>query len=149
DGHALRLDADLDLAEAGAFFDVDDRHRVVVFVGDVEDLAGSIEGEQFGIRAGGQGIDHLLLRNIDDLNAVVIADGDEHKLSVPRELDAARPLADLDGLGDGPTVRIDDGYGVALLVGHIGDEGRGGDHRREADGHYGKQAMTPTKQYKL
>ena len=143
DGHALRLDADLDLAEAGALLDVDDRHRVVVFVGDVEDLAVSIEGEQFGVRAGGQGIDHLLLRNVDDLNAVVVADGHEHKLSVPRELDAARPLADLDGLGDGPTVRIDHRYGVALLVGDIGDEGRGGARRREPDSHSGKQAMTP------
>src|SRR5205823_5487617 len=46
DGHTLRLDADLNLAETGALFDVDDRHRVVVFVGDVEDLAGSVECEQ-------------------------------------------------------------------------------------------------------
>src|SRR5207253_10299564 len=121
DGHALRLDADLNLAETGTLFDIDDGHRVVVFVGDVEDLAGSIEDEQFGIRARGQRIDDLLLRNVDDLDAVVVADGHDYKLAIPRELDAAWPLADLDGLGDGPTVRIDDRYGVALLVGHIGD----------------------------
>src|SRR5437870_13307673 len=143
DGHALRLDADLDLAETSALLDVDDGHRVVVFVGDVEDLAVSIESEQFRIRAGGQGIDDLLLRNVDDLNAVVVADGDKHKLSIPREFDAARPLADLDGLGDGPTVCIDHRYGVALLVGHIGDEGRGGGHSREQESHSGNQAMTP------
>src|SRR5512144_454863 len=126
EGHALRLDADLDLAETGALFDVDDRYRVVVFVGDVEDLAVGIQGEQLGVGAGRQGVDDLLLRNVDHLNAVVVADGDEHELAVPRELDAARPLADLDGLGDGPTLRIDDGYRVTLLVGHIGDESRSG-----------------------
>src|SRR5947199_1410878 len=93
DGHALGLDADLDLAETGTLFDIDDGHRVVVFVGDVEDLAGSIEGEQFGVRSGWQRIDDLLLRNVDDLNAVVVADGHEYKLAIPRELDAARPLA--------------------------------------------------------
>src|SRR5437764_39947 len=141
--HVLGLDADLDLAETGTLFDIDDGHRVVVFVGDVEDLAGSIEGEQFGVRAGGQRIDDLLLRNVDDLNAVVVADGHDYKLAIPRELDAARPLADLDGFGDGPTVRIDYRYGVALLVGHIGNEGRGGDRGREPDSHSGKQATTP------
>src|SRR5439155_3312855 len=117
--------------------------RVVVFVGDVKYLAGSIECEQFGIRARGQGIDDFLLRNVDHLDAVVVPDADEHKLSIPLELDAARPLADLDGLGDGPTVRIDHGYGVTLLVGHIGDEGGRGGRRREQESHSGKQAMTP------
>src|SRR5207247_9852050 len=123
--HALRLDADLDLAETGALFDVDDGHRVVVLVGDVEDLAGSIEDEQFGIRARGQRIDDLLLRNVADLDAVVVADGHDYKLAIPRELDAAWPLADLDGLGDSPAIRIDHGYRVAVLVRHIRDEGHG------------------------
>ena len=82
-------------------------HRVVVLVGDVEDLAGGIQGEQFGIGPGGQGVHHLLRRGVDHLNGVVVADRDHHELAVPRELDAARPLADLDGLGDGPFVGID------------------------------------------
>ncbi len=80
DGHALGLDADLDVAEARALLDIDDGHRVVVLVGDVEDLAVGIEGEQFGVRTGGQGVDDLLLGDVDHLDGVVVADRDEHEL---------------------------------------------------------------------
>ena len=55
DRHALGLDADLDVADASALLEIDDGDRVVVLVGDVEDLAGGILGEQLrdrGRRAG-------------------------------------------------------------------------------------------------
>jgi hypothetical protein len=40
-------------------------------------------------------------RGVDHLDRVVVADRDQHELAVPGEFDAARPLADLDGFGDG------------------------------------------------
>ena len=54
DRHALGLDADRDLAGRHALVDIDDGHHRVVLVGDVEQLAGGIERELLGIRAGGQ-----------------------------------------------------------------------------------------------
>ena len=92
----------------GALLEIDDGHRVVVLVGDIEHLAGRVLGEQFGIGTGGQGVDDLPGLGVDHLDGVVIADGDHHELAVARELDAARALADLDGLGHGPFVGIDD-----------------------------------------
>ena len=130
--HALGLDADLDVAEAGALFEIDDGHRVVVLVGDVEHLAGGILREQFGIGPGGQGVDDLLGLGVDHLDGVVVADRDHHELAVSGVLDAARPLADLDGLGHGPAVGVDDGDGVALLVRHIGDVGAARAPRQQA-----------------
>ena len=106
-------------------------HRVVVLVGDIEHLAGGILGEQFRIGAGGQGVHHLLGLGVDHLDGVVVADRDHHELAVAGELDAARPLADLDGLGDGPVVGIDHRDRVALLVRDIGDEGRARARGRE------------------
>src|SRR5882762_7423674 len=50
-------DAHLDVAQADAPFDIDDSHRFVVLIGDVQDFAGRILGEQFRIGAGGQGVD--------------------------------------------------------------------------------------------
>ena len=126
DRHAFGLDADLDFAEARAPFDIDDGHGVVVLVGDVENLAGRVLHEQLGIGAGGQRVDHLPGCGIDHLDGVVVADRDQHELAVPGEFDAARPLADLDGGDDRPFVGIDHRNRVALLVRHIGDEGRGG-----------------------
>ena len=128
---------------AHALFEIDDGHRVVVLVGDIEDLAGGILGEQFRIGTGGQAVHHLLGRGIDHLDLVVVADRDQHELAVPGEFDAARALADLDGLGDGPFVGVDHRYRVALLVRHIGDEGRGGRCGREPRSHSGKQTPTP------
>ena len=64
-------------------------------------------------------------RSVDYLNGVVVADGDQHELPVPGELDAARALADLDGLGHGPCVGVDDRDRVALLVGDEGNKGGG------------------------
>ena len=43
----------------------------------------------------GRVVDHLLGRDIDHLDSVVVADGDEHELAVPGELDAARALVAL------------------------------------------------------
>ena len=119
-----------------ALFEIDDRDRVVVLVGDVEDLAGGVLHEQFGIGTGGQGVHHLLGRGIDHLNGVVVADRDQHELAVPGELDAARPLADLDGFGDGPRVGIDHRDRVALFVRHIGDEGPRGRGARKPDSRF-------------
>src|ERR1043166_4855408 len=50
--HAFRLDADLHVAEAPAPLDVDDRHRIVVLVGDVECLAGRVLDEQLRVGTG-------------------------------------------------------------------------------------------------
>ena len=82
-------------------------------------------------------------RSVDYLNCVVVADGDQHELPVPGELDAARALADLDSFGDGPFVGIDHRNSVALFIGHIGDKGRGGQGARKPDGNRGNQEMTP------
>ena len=81
--HAFRLDADLDVTDADALFEIDDGHRVVVLVGDIKDLAGGILGEQFRIGTGGQAVHHLLGRGIDHLDLVVIADRDQHEFAVP------------------------------------------------------------------
>ncbi|MGY4326546.1 hypothetical protein ACVWWG_000960 [Bradyrhizobium sp. LB7.2] len=97
DGHALGLDANLDVAKARALLEVDHGHRVVVLVGDIEDLAGGILGEQFGVGSGGQAVHHGLRLRVDHLDGVVVADRDHHELAVAREVDAARALADLDG----------------------------------------------------
>ena len=83
DRHALGFDADLNVAEARALLEIDDRHRVVVLVGDIENLAGGILGEQFGIGAGGQGVHHLSGCGVDHLDRVVVADRDQHELAVP------------------------------------------------------------------
>ena len=83
---------------ARALFEIDHGHRVVVLVGDIEHLAGGVLGEQFRVGPGGQGVDHRLRLGVDHLDGVVVADRDHHELAVARELDAARPLADLDGL---------------------------------------------------
>src|SRR5689334_11062770 len=91
DGHAFGLDTDLYVTDARALFEVDDRDRIVVLIGNVKDLAGGILYEQFRVGAGGQAVDHLLARGINHLNGVVVADRDHHELAVPGELDAARP----------------------------------------------------------
>ena len=122
DAHAFRLDADLHLAERHALLHIDDRDGVVVLVGDVQNLAGRILGEQFGIGPGRQGGDDLVRGGIDHLNGVVVADRDQDELSVLGQLDAARPLADLDGLHDLEFVGIDHADRVALFVRHIGGE---------------------------
>jgi hypothetical protein len=123
DGHAFRLDADLDVTDADTLFEIDDRHCVVVLIGDIEGFAGGVLGEQFRIGTGGQGVHHLLGRSVDDLDGIVVADRNHHELTIPGEFNAARPLADLDGLGDGPDVGIDHRHGVALLIRYIGKEG--------------------------
>ncbi|MET3280596.1 hypothetical protein ABIF43_006085 [Bradyrhizobium japonicum] len=117
----------------GALLEIDHGHRVVVLVGDIEDLAGGILGEQFGIGAGGQAVHHALRLGVDHLDGVVVADRDHHELAVAREVDAARALADLDGLGHRPAVGVDHRDRVALLVRDIGDVGvRGRGHERQS-----------------
>ena len=59
--HALGLYANLDVAEADALLEIDDRDGVVVLVGDVEDLAVGVLGEQFRIGSRGQGIRRFCL----------------------------------------------------------------------------------------
>src|SRR6185437_1927622 len=131
------------VAEPGALLEVDDGDGIVVLVGDIEDLAGRVLGKQFRIGTGGQGVVDLLGLGVDHLNGVVIADGDHHELAIAREFDAARPLADLDGGGDGPFVGIDDRNRVAFFVGNIGRVGPGGARRRQPQRRQGKQAPTP------
>ncbi len=120
DRHAFRLDPDLHVADARAFGDVDDGHGVVVLVGDIEGLAGGVLHEQLGIRAGGQGVDHLPGRGVDHLDGIVIADRHHHELAVAGELDSPRPLPYLDGRGHLPGVGIDHRDRVAFLIRDIG-----------------------------
>ncbi len=128
--HALGLDADLHLADRYAACDVDDRDGVVVLVGDVEQASGGILGKQLGVGTGRQVGDHLVGAGVDHLDGVVVADRHQDELPVLGELDAARPLADLDGLHHLERVGVDHADGVALLVRHIGGEGPG---RQAAD----------------
>ena len=106
--HAFRLDADLHLAKAAALLHVDDRDGIVVLVGDVEDLAGRILGEQFGIGARGQYGDDLP-RDLVSIIWIVSSSPTATRTNLPSlvNVDAARPLADLDGVHHLQLVRID------------------------------------------
>ena len=65
----------------------------------------------------------LLVLGVDHLDGVVVADRDQHVFLILGQRDAARALADLDGLDDLARRRIDDGDRVAFLVRHIGSVG--------------------------
>src|SRR3974377_1107101 len=97
-GHALRFHANLDLAFLPARVDVDNGDGIVILVRDIEELASGIQGEEFGVGPGWEVASHLLRLGIDDLDGVVVASRDDYILAVLRHHDAARALANFDGL---------------------------------------------------
>jgi hypothetical protein len=140
--HALRLDSDFDFAEPGPPRDVDDRDGVVVLVRHVEDVAGGVRDEQFGVGAWRQRIDDPVAGGIDHLDGVVVTDRHEDVFLILGESDAARPLADLDGFEHLPRGGIDHGDRVALLVRNISLVGAGLDRRCERKADAKDQAAT-------
>jgi len=80
--HAFRLDSDLHLAERNASLQVDDRDRVVVLVGHVEDLTRGILCEQLGIRTRGQRGDDLVGSYVDHFYRVVVSNGHKNEFLV-------------------------------------------------------------------
>ena len=87
--HALRLDPDRHVAKPFALVDVDDRHRVVILIGDIQNLAGGVLDEELGVRPGGKRADDFAGRSVDDLDRVVVADRDKDEflifvISMPR-----------------------------------------------------------------
>ena len=87
--HALGLDADRDLREHLGVVDVDDGHQVIVFVGDVERIAGGMEDKQLRIGSRRQGSDDPLTLQIDHLNRVVVAGADQKRTSILGERNAS------------------------------------------------------------
>ena len=80
--HALRLDPDRHVAKPCALVDVDDRHRVVVLIGDVENLAGGVLDEQLGVGPGGKRADDFVGLGVDHLDRVVVADRDKDEFLI-------------------------------------------------------------------
>ena len=101
-------------------FEIDRRQQRVVLVGDEGELAVGAQPHLLGIGAGGQFADPLQGLGVENGDGVVVAEADVEQLLVLRQRDAARPLADLDGLDGGELVEIDDGDRIALLVGDVG-----------------------------
>src|SRR4029077_21231757 len=123
--HSLRLDADLYRSNERAPLNVDDRHRVVVLIGNVKELAVGSRGEKFWIRAGRQRASDRIGLRVNQLYRVVVAARDHDVFLILGVGDAARPLTDLDRLSHFPAIGIDFRNGIALFVGNVRGEGFG------------------------
>ena len=113
------------LAVLRARFHIDDRDGVIVLVGDVEKLAAWTEGEELRIGTGWQIAGDFLGLRVDDLDRVVVASRNDYRFAILGYGDAARALANLDGLDHLQLVRVDDADCVALLVRNISFVGAG------------------------
>src|SRR5262249_20274462 len=106
-------------------WNVDDRHRVVVLIGDVKELAVMSRGEKFRIRAGRKRAGDCIGVRVDQLYRVVVAARDHDVFLILGVGDAARPLTYLDRLGHFPAIGVDFRNSIALFVGNIRGEGFG------------------------
>ena len=123
--HSLRLDADLYRSNERSAWNVDDRYRVVVFVGDVKKLAVRCRSEKFRIRAGRQRASDRIGLRVDQLYRVIVAARHHDVFLILGVGDAARPLTDPDRLGHFPAIGVDFRNGIAFFVGNIRGEGFG------------------------
>ena len=75
-----------------------------------------MQDEQLRIRPRRQGLHEFQGLGVVDLHVVVVAGADHQPFGVLRQDDAARALADLDGLDHLELVAVDDADRVVLLV---------------------------------
>ena len=141
DADPLRLDSDRHLRHHFPRRKVDCRHQGIVLVGDVDRAAGGMNVELLGIGSGGERADDLVGGDVKDLHRVLIARADQQRFAVARQHDAARALANGDGLLDLQTGAVDHADRVTLFIRDIdrvsnrgsGDAGQATDRRDDGD----------------
>src|SRR6516162_1757232 len=114
--HAFRLHANLYRSNLRPPSDVDDRHRVVVLIGDIEQLAIRALGEKLRIWPRGQRTNDGIAGGIDHLNGVIVAARDENIFLVLGIGDATRPLTNFNCFRHLPGICVDLGDGVAPFI---------------------------------
>ena len=129
EGDALGLDADiLDHRTDGTGGNVDDGGGRIILVRDHENLAGGVDIEDFGIIAGldvaGQGLG----LEIENLDAVGLARGDEQLVAARAETQVAGPSPGFDDVLHFEGVEVEHDHGVIAFVADVhlpGGRGQG------------------------
>ena len=91
----------------------------IVFVGDHEDFAGGVDIEDLGVVAGVDVADNCLSLEVENLDAVVLAGGDEKLAAVRTEAHVTRASTGRDHVLDFKGLRVEHHHGVIAFVAHV------------------------------